>query len=148
MTKTPLIAFRCRPEALRAALEADAAKSGQSVTEIVLRALCRKYRINHGDTSMSSELFAGTPPTEPGWYWIKSFGNERPVIHEIVLGTTGDLFLSANYMDGPDSFCLNISKPLGYNARKASILYGPRVPSPEVCTKSATIAAAASLAAM
>jgi len=25
MTKTPLIAFRCRPEALRAALDADAA---------------------------------------------------------------------------------------------------------------------------
>jgi len=47
MTKTPLIAFRCRPEALRAALEADAAKSGQSVTEIVLRALCRKYRIKY-----------------------------------------------------------------------------------------------------
>lgn len=47
MTKTPLIAFRCRPESLRAALEADAAKSGQSVTEIVLRALCRKYRIKY-----------------------------------------------------------------------------------------------------
>lgn len=47
MTKTPLIAFRCRPEALRGALEADAAKSGQSVTEIVLRALCRKYRIKY-----------------------------------------------------------------------------------------------------
>lgn len=47
MTKTPLIAFRCRPEALRAALDADAAKSGQSVTEIVLRALCRKYRIKY-----------------------------------------------------------------------------------------------------
>lgn len=45
MTKTPLIAFRCRPAALRAALDADAAKSGQSVTEIVLRALCKKYRI-------------------------------------------------------------------------------------------------------
>lgn len=47
MTKTPLIAFRCRPESLRAALDADAAKSGQSVTEIVLRALCRKYRIKY-----------------------------------------------------------------------------------------------------
>lgn len=47
MTKTPLIAFRCRPEALRKALEADAAKSGQSVTEIVLRALCKKYRIKY-----------------------------------------------------------------------------------------------------
>lgn len=47
MTKTPLIAFRCRPEALRAALEADAAKSGKSVTEIVLCALCRKYRIKY-----------------------------------------------------------------------------------------------------
>lgn len=45
MTKTPLIAFRCRPEALRKALDADAEKTGQPVTEIILRALCKKYKI-------------------------------------------------------------------------------------------------------
>jgi len=97
---------------------------------------------------MSDKLFSSTPPTEPGWYWIKSFGDDLPVIHEIALETTGDLFLIADHMDGPESECLNISKPLGYNARKASILYGPRVPSPEVCAKSTTISPAASRAEM
>lgn len=46
MTKTPLIAFRCPPE-LRKALDADAEKKGQSVTEIVLRALCKRYKIDY-----------------------------------------------------------------------------------------------------
>lgn len=47
MTKTPLIAFRCRPAALRKKLDADAAKKGQPVTEIILRMLCKKYKIEY-----------------------------------------------------------------------------------------------------
>jgi len=46
MTKTPVINFRC-PPALRTAIDADAAKSGQSVSEIVLRALCKRYKIEY-----------------------------------------------------------------------------------------------------
>lgn len=46
MTKTPLIALRC-PKDLRKALEADAEKKGQSVTEVILRALAKKYKIEY-----------------------------------------------------------------------------------------------------
>lgn len=46
MTKTPLIAFRC-PAELRKKLDADAVKKGQSVSEIILRALSKKYKIDY-----------------------------------------------------------------------------------------------------
>lgn len=47
MTKTPLIAFRCRPVELRKKLEADSVKKSQPVTEIILRMLCKKYKIEY-----------------------------------------------------------------------------------------------------
>lgn len=43
--KTATITFRCRPEALRLAMDADSAKTGQPVTEIILRTMCDKYGI-------------------------------------------------------------------------------------------------------
>lgn len=58
MTKTPLIALRC-PADLRKALDADAAKKGQTVTEVILRALAKKYKIAYTPAAN------GRPKKEP-----------------------------------------------------------------------------------
>ena len=78
-----------------------------------------------------SELFSSTPPTEPGWYYIKSFGDDIPEVHEIVRMNTGELYLFAGGLDGPDSESFAINTPLTYHRRKSCVEYGPRIPSPE-----------------
>lgn len=89
--------------------------------------------------SMSDELFTSTPPTEPGWYWIKSFNNDVPEVREICRMKYGELFLFADDLNGPESKGFDINKPLTYHLRKANVQYGPRVPSPEVCALHAAV---------
>jgi hypothetical protein len=65
---------------------------------------------------MSDDLFTYEPPTEPGWYWVRTslwWGNERPqVVYYYADGTV---------KCGPVSYVYGRFK------------YGPRIPTPEQC---------------
>lgn len=75
-----------------------------------------------------SDPFTKTPPTEPGWYWFKFYGD--PSVFEIIGDKDG---LSILYPDcsGPDRDFINVLEIASYRKGKANILFGPRVPSPE-----------------
>ena len=78
-----------------------------------------------------SELFSSTPPTEPGWYYIKSFGNEEPDIFEIFLSGDGRLTLLAHRWSDPTGDFVKLDDAKEYLNGRAQILFGPKIPSPE-----------------
>ena len=69
-----------------------------------------------------SELFTTTPPTEPGWYWVRKRDCEPLVAELYVYGGVGNWQLD----DTVDDHATMIRN--GYQ-------FGPRVPSPELCAE-------------
>lgn len=64
---------------------------------------------------MSDDLFTDEPPTEPGWYWVRSF-----------MAWAGTKAFPAKV--STESVCLG-----GRCYTSEKFQYGPRIPTPEQC---------------
>ena len=67
-----------------------------------------------------SELFTKTPPTEPGWYWLRD-GTGEPWIARLFRESNGDWWI-AEHSYGDDFPVELMPEPF---------MYGPRILSPE-----------------